>query len=352
MSWHSYKAKAIGAVVACLVCAGMVATTAAAGSKKVATTTLSLAGGEPTPNIGYVTFYVAQEQGYFKQQHVKIAIDYTTGAPQAAQLVSAGKADLGDIGYEPVIAGYSQGLKGKFIFEMDDEATYNFQTLPTSPITNLGELSGKSVGVSSEASSAIPVGKIILKLDGVDPNSVQFVPVGVGPSAEAALKGGQVVALALWTAAYADLATSGLQLRELPDPLKGQGGSGVYASTKALRTKSTALEGFDRAMAEATAFTQAHPDAAVKDYWKVDPEASKSLGLAQSVQQVKIIMADRVTAPYGKVNMGALRSYIKLYSKETGVAAPPTATEMATNQFNKYANDFNVKAIKASVATR
>src|SRR6202040_894831 len=99
-----------------------------------------------------------------------------------------------------------------------------------------------------------------------------FLPVGVGDSALAALRAGQVQALSMWTSAYASIMRAGMTFRFLYHPTVAEIGSGgFFASEKVLAEKRDSLIKFARAEAKATVFLLESPEATLRMYWKANP---------------------------------------------------------------------------------
>lgn len=315
-------------------------------------------GGSPSPNSGYIHIYAAQQLGFFREEGLEVEIRYSRGAPLAAQIVSSGDAELGNFTYEPLILGYSKGLRGKFVYQSYNETIYFIGIPKGSALTSVSDLKGKKIGVTNLSSSALPIAKAILRDAGVDSNTVSFVPVGFGASALAALKGGQVDAIAQWGAAYGVLERLGARFNYFHHPrLKNIGNGGFLASEKMLSNHRKAIAGYGRAIAKGTAFVLANNDAGLNIYWKVNPSGLRGKSEAEALADSKIEMKYMLKefAPiqvggrpvFGQISYGSVQAYIDVFSKEADMKAPPPrAQDIVDSSFSEAFNDFDLDKIE------
>lgn len=314
--------------------------------------------GSPSPNTGYVHLYAARELGYFKEEGIALDIRYSHGAPLATQLVSSGGADCGSFTYEPMILGYSKGLRGKFVYGKYHKTIYYIAIPKDSPLKSLKDLAGKKIGIVSLSSSATPIAKAILENAGVDINSVQFVPVGFGPAVIHALKSGQIDAVAQWNAAYGVLERLGARFNYFRHPkLTSIGNGGVMASEEMLAKRKGDLIKMCRAMAKGTAFFFANQDAALELFWKANPglrpSGSKAHAYALAKTEMKHVIDD-IAPPtgtdgrpiYGDIKLKNVQAYIDIFSKEMKIAKPPKATDIADESLVKTFNDFDLAKVQ------
>jgi NitT/TauT family transport system substrate-binding protein len=314
--------------------------------------------GSPSPNTGYVHVYAARELGYFKQEGIELDIRFSHGAPLATQLVSSGGADCGSFTYEPMILGYSKGLRGKFVFGKYHKTIYYIAIPKKSPLKSVKDLAGKKIGIVSLSSSAIPIAKAILDSAGVDVGSVQFVPVGFGASVMQALKSGQVDAIAEWNAAYGALERLGADFNYFRHPkLASIGNGGIMASEEMLTKRKGDLTKLCRGMAKGMAFFFANKDAALELFWKANPALRPAGSKAHAYEVAKMEMKhviDDMAPPkgpdgrpiYGAIDLHKVQDYIDIFSKEMKIAKPPKATDIADDSLVKAFNDFDLAKVQ------
>jgi NitT/TauT family transport system substrate-binding protein len=315
--------------------------------------------GSPAPSIGLLPMFVAQQAGFFRAEGLEVEMRYSRASPVAAQVVSAGQSDVGHFTYDPVIMGYPQGIRGKYFYQYYNRIIYFIGVPVASSIAKVSDLAGKKIGVPSAGSAIIVVAKSILREGGVDPNSVEFVPVGIGSQALSALRSKQVDAFGFWEAAYGGFEAAGEEFRFFRHPKLDRGGSGGYfAADATVQNRSAELAGFGRAAAKAAAFIFANPEAAVRLYWLANPAARQAgddkAAVARSLVELRHTL-DCVAIPqpagggrpvFGKIDYADLQRFIDLYSKELAIAAPPTAKDIATDALTAKINQFDLAAVQ------
>src|SRR3954447_10609725 len=62
-------------------------------------------GGAPVPYTGFLSIYVGQQGGFFKEEGLEVEMRYASGAPQGTQITAANQADVGVVTVEPTING-------------------------------------------------------------------------------------------------------------------------------------------------------------------------------------------------------------------------------------------------------
>jgi NitT/TauT family transport system substrate-binding protein len=338
---------------ALLLGAGALATAPAA----MAETHLTMQAGSSAPSAVYIPVYIAQQAGFFKQEGLDVQMRYGNGGPLAAQLAANGDADIAHIVFDPIILGYNKGLHGKFFYQTYTKMMYYLAVLPGSPIKSGTDLRGKKVGVFNVGSAAVYVTKSMAKLGGVSPDDVTIVPVGVGPQALAALTTGRVDALALWDAVYATYEAAGHHLRYIYHPtLKNDGNGGFFASDATIAKKAEALQGFSRAIAKATVFLIANPEAAARIYWKVNPSAkigsNEAEALKHTATELKFVgetfdVSKRPGHQFGALIQGQVQAHINFFKESGRLKGNVTVDDIATDRFVKGTNDFDVAKVQA-----
>jgi NitT/TauT family transport system substrate-binding protein len=317
---------------------------------------LVIQAGSPAPNQLYAPVFVAQEMGYLKAEGLDVAIQYSAGSFLAAQLAAAGKADVGNVSFEPVATGYAKGMRGKFFYQYLTKFMFYLGVPAEGAIQTVSDLRGRKIGVQSLGSAALVAAKSQLKAAGISPDQVSFLPVGIGQQAATALKGGQVDALALWDTPFAALENSGMKFRYFHHPvLQSVGNVGFFASEASLETNKDALQGLSRAVAKGTVFALENPEAAVRIYWKMHP-GSRGTGdeaeaLRKGMFELNFIMRsmtldDEAVKKYGYQAPEDWHRLLDFLKAEAVIPEKPPVEQLMTNKFIDYANDFDVAAVK------
>ena len=129
-------------------------------------------------------------QGAVQEEGLEVESRYSTGGPQATQIVASGGADIGQVTQEPSIQGYHRGIRGKIFYTQFTRLIYNFAIPVDSPIHSIADLKDKKIGVSNMGSASVIVARSALRYEKLPVDNV-FLPVGVGPNAVSALRGGR-----------------------------------------------------------------------------------------------------------------------------------------------------------------
>jgi len=307
---------------------------------------------------GMITLFyaVGDKAGFLAEEGLTYEIQTSAGASIAAQLIANNSSDIGIITFEPVMAGYSKGMRGKFVNQIWSKLDYKIGLLPESPIKSAAELKGKPIGVPTMASSAVIIGKAIMRDAGVDPNTLTLVPIGTEGSALNALKQGRVAAYAGYTSGFSAIARFGQDLRFITHPTGSDiGNGGFYVSPKMLEDPQTVVK-FMRAMYKAAYFIDTNPVASLKMFWETFPnnkpradseEAAIKSGMLDLTQTMDVIDLPRNgKTNIGEVNFDKIAKYVAILQGEGYVTTPVNPHDIATNEFNAAARDFDVEAVR------
>ena len=219
------------------------------------------------PNAIHSFIYAAIENGYFKDEGLKVNIKYPSNATDPLTLPAVGKATIG-IYYQPdiVMARTNEKVPIKSIGAIVHTPLNVIISLKEKNINTPKDLSGKTIGFSGNPLNTEYV-KTMVKADGGDPNSIKIVDVGFELLSSMITK-------------KVDATTGGLINHEVPvlqheghpvnyfDPAK-YGVPNYYeeifvASDKTLKEKPETLKKFMRAAKKGYEFTKNNPDKSLK----------------------------------------------------------------------------------------
>jgi NitT/TauT family transport system substrate-binding protein len=195
------------------------------------------------------------------------------------QQLAAGNIHVVSLGPEEIILGREKGVRIKGFYVQARETIFRVVVLADSEIQSVRDLKGKTVGVPSLASAAVPFTKALVASVSLDPEKdVKFLATGVGAPGALALQQKKVDAFGLWDTLQASMENGGLRLRRLDLPIVHEMlGQTLAAGDDYLATNADVLIGLARGIAKATVFGLANPEAAVRIHWKLYP-ASKPQG--------------------------------------------------------------------------
>ena len=205
--------------VAAALCALVLATGLAAGSAHAqGKVKVSVAiGGAGC--LCYLPTVLAKQLGEYDKAGVEVELINFKGGSQALQAVIGGSADVVSGYYDHCVnlAAKGQALQSFVVYDR-----YPGLVLVVSPesgkdIKSIKDLAGKNVGVSAPGSSTDFFLKYLLAKNGVDPNSVGIVGVGLDATAVAAMEHGKVNAAVMLDPAVTLLQNKFKDLKLLAD---------------------------------------------------------------------------------------------------------------------------------------
>lgn len=302
---------------------------------------LVVQGASPVPNIGYLPLYVGQKMGFFEKEGLNVTINYSHGDSVTIQAIDTGQAQVMSGTPEALIQSYDKGLHGVLFYQIYRKLIYSVAVPEGSKIKSPADLAGKTIGVASMGSTGLIIAKVAAKDAGVDPSSLKFLPVGTGQRALSALKDGQVDALSLWDAAYAQIETAAPDMKLThwrPTSLSNVGDGGYFTTWDLIRKMPNTLAHFTRAIAKSMAAIHTDPAKALEIYWEVNPsgkpKGSDTEARKIGLEQLKILgRSFDLSGVPAEVDVPSLNAYIKTFVDQGLVTKAPPIDEFVTNSF-------------------
>lgn len=262
------------ALLAVLGVAGLPASSGAAAPAKQKVV-LVFAHAQVVPTEEVPLWAVPKKMGWFEEEGVEVEPQWANGSSAALQVLASGTAQLAHSDKTSLVAARDKGVPLKAVLNLQRIWPYDIAVLPESPIRSTKDLKGKTIGVPSLASGAVPYVRKVYREMGFDvATDMKLVAAGTGARAAAALTSGQVDALALWGGAYAVIEAAGTKLRHMHAGFEDAISSLVQVVTDDFAAKSPqVVVGVNRAMMKGLVFTRANPEAAVRMFYEVYPQA-------------------------------------------------------------------------------
>lgn len=155
-------------------------------------TPISIALATPAQFV-QLPVYVAIDQGFFAQNGLQVTLDGVQGAPPMFAALTSASTQFALFGWTDVVTLFERGEPIQSIYAFAYSGAFTLVTNPGSPYTSLASLQGQNVGVAAPDLTQFMV-QAELSAHGYNPDTfLHFVSVGLGGSAEAALKAGTVV---------------------------------------------------------------------------------------------------------------------------------------------------------------
>lgn len=300
---------------------------------------------------------VPMEMGYFEEEGIELEIQNLAGSAEVVQAVATGQLDIGVILSPPLYSAVHEGADVQAFFNL---ITTNFAVphVPVeSPIEEIADLEGTTVGVVSQGAGAIPLIRSMLASEGGDPDSVDFIPVGAGADVAATVEQGQIDVVGLWDAVFANLESAGIELRPLSDPFFDDLGfqGPLFASRSALADDPDLLAGVGRAVAKANVFASANPEAAVRLHWDAFPDTrptgvdeEEALADALGGLEARLSTSEAVNGRWGYATPEQITEFGEVLVDGGGLAELPEPEDLYTDDLIDQINDFDPEPIEAS----
>ncbi|MDQ0084624.1 NitT/TauT family transport system substrate-binding protein [Variovorax boronicumulans] len=167
---------------------------------------------------------------------------------------------------------------------------------PGSPIKSAADLAGKRIGVRSQGDSGIVVTRTMLAELGLKDDKCEYIAIGDGAPAGAAIDNDRVDAMVSFDTAAARVELIGTRLRYVPiTPKFAQVGSGwICVPRKLLKEERKALVALFRGIAKSTIFAHNNLDAGIDLHWAVYPESRPKGRSEEEVRkELAFVLKDR-----------------------------------------------------------
>jgi len=147
----------------------------------------------------YLPITIAERQGYFKDEGLNVKLSDFAGGAAALRAVVGGSADVVSGAYEHTISlqAKKQYFQAFVAQGRLPQIALGVASAKADQVKSYKDLKGMKIGVSAPGSSTHNLVKQLLTKGGLDPNKdVSIIGVGLAAQAVAALKSGQIDAIA------------------------------------------------------------------------------------------------------------------------------------------------------------
>src|SRR4029079_14980209 len=167
----------------------------------------------------YLPTVLAEQLGEYKKAGVEVELVDFKGGSQALTAVIGGSADVvsGYFDHCVNLAAKNQALEAFVVYDRYPGLTLVVSPKQTGKINSVKDLKDKKVGVSAPGSSTDFFLKCLLSKNGVDPNSVAVIGIGLAATAIAAMEQGSVEAAVMLDPAVTLLQGKNKDLKILSD---------------------------------------------------------------------------------------------------------------------------------------
>lgn len=178
--------------------------------------TIAIGGGAC---LCYLPTVLAKQLGEYDKAGLNVELVDLKGGSDALKAVLGGSADVvsGYFDHTVNLAAKKQEMQSFVVYDRYPGLVLAVSPAHTAEIKSIKDLAGKKVGVSAPGSSTDFFLKYQLKKNGIDPNNVSVVGVGLGATAVAAMQQGQIDAAVMLDPAVTILQAAHADLRILSD---------------------------------------------------------------------------------------------------------------------------------------
>ena len=245
-----------------------------AQDKPLKSITITTAHATPSINEDVYVFGVPIAMGYLKEEGLAVTFQGASGSGPVLQMLQSGSTGFGAAESDAVMQARDEGAKIKAFFTLKAKASYTIGVLPDSPIRQLTDLAGKTIGTLSLGAGATSVVAASLQEAGLDQNSYSLLATGGGAPAATALASGNVDALGVPMWAFGRMENDGMTIRYLPlEANKRKAGFTLAASEDSLAADRQTAIGLCRAIAKGLYYSFKNPERAIEHFYSVFPQA-------------------------------------------------------------------------------
>jgi sulfonate transport system substrate-binding protein len=258
--WLLRSAVVLGLAFALLMGVSTAAATTSRSSQNL--TTLRI--GVPTTIVTGAP-YLADKWGYLRKEGIKPEFIVATTGQLLTQAMLAGDVDVATSSFIIPMQLAEQGQQLRLLSNTCDKQSLAILVPKSSSLQRIGDLAGKKVGVAALGSAQQTTFGVLLQQNGLQSNSVTYVPVGTGPTAVAAFRRGIIDALFTSDPGIQILRLSG-EARIISDLRRGQGGAvanvpsvGTFTTLKFIQENTAVAHAYTRALTRTLKRMKAQP---------------------------------------------------------------------------------------------
>ena len=236
------------------------------------------------PDISMPGFYVSEAEGYFEDEGIEVEDSIVDGTSSVIQQMVAGRGDIGTVGPSGLLASTQEGASLPVVYQIDHQNIFAIVTPSDSGITEVADLEGETLGITSPAGGEVATVEAALSEAGLEQGEdVEIVSVGDGgPQVAEALESGRIAAFAGGDADTLALQQLGTDLTNiLPDKYTALPGNSMAVSTEFLEESPDVAARFLRAWAKGTQFAIENPEKALEYGCDFAPENCTDMEFAK-----------------------------------------------------------------------
>ena len=309
-----------------------------------------------SPSASVVSYYIAQDQGFYAENGLEVELLYGPGSGSAVQQLVSGNVPVASLSPTSMYLGVNEGAELVGIYNHFPENRFGVAVPVDSPIQSIEELAGLAIGISDAGGGEVPTVNAALALAGLEPSvDVDLIPVGEGASAVLAVENEDVAALGVSKPDVLVLRLAGLDTRMITqETLARFPGDSLAVTPETLESERDMLIGLVRGTIQGQIWSQANPEAThaiLKEKYAPEQLADDAFG----IPFVEASLVDTATPEglnpdeHGKFIIDNWQSEIDLNLELGVISSAINAEDIITNEIVEAAWDMgiDIDAIRA-----
>lgn len=230
-------------------------------------------------------FYVAKDEGWYKDAGLNVTLTPGTSSLQAAELVADGKVQYAYVDSGAMAGVISRGGNAIMVSSFQQESPVGMVHSSDVPITSAQDLKGKTIFANAAGGPVIQLLYAVLARAGMSKNDIHLQIVD--PTAEVSTFEAhpQDIMLSFWNSAYPAIVEHMPNAVFTPYAALGVNvlSEGIAVNGNELKHHPASVKGFVQATVRAYKYTIAHPTQAIQMMMKDVPGSNQAI-LTKSLQ--------------------------------------------------------------------
>jgi NitT/TauT family transport system substrate-binding protein len=226
------------------------------------------------------SYYVAQARGFFKEEGLEV--EFIQINPRLGAMAVLNGDVTFTTSFVSTFRGIAQGLPMKTVFVLLKKGTYHLMVRPDL-IKDIQDLKGKKLGVTAVNGGDHIIGRELMRMKGLDPNSVQAIAVGDPSLRLQAAISGAVQAVSVPPPYDLILEQKGLKAISGP-PEIGVPSSGLFAADRTIKENPQVLRRTIRATLKANRFIEGNRDETLRIMNRYVPQSTETAARSYDVE--------------------------------------------------------------------
>jgi NitT/TauT family transport system substrate-binding protein len=299
--------------------------------------------------VPFFSIYVADARGYFEDEGLEVSIETADGSASVVQQVVSDRVEFGISDPGPIVNAVGLGEELEVVYVYQTGLIYGLVTEEGAPYESIQDLAGSTIGVSSATAGEVPFLEGLLASNGIDPETdVSIIESGDGGPTAVAFGNDSIDA---YFSDYFNLIELGFEV-PLNEFDLGEFGllhaASVVVTDELVESDPQLIECVTRAMARATEFSHASPEAALIAIAEAypeqvtDPEGFDLLAIEETIKRTE--QYEGSDGRWGYNRPESWVGYVDLLASRGELTEDVDPESLYTNDFIDAANDFDAEA--------